>query len=61
MGRNYDLIKSYQKAIDLMRGNQFEKIRKQIQTLIDNVRAGKSNNDPANLPADSISPNSDNR
>jgi tetratricopeptide (TPR) repeat protein len=44
MGKKDDAIASYQKVVDLLEGDNLAEARKQVQALIDNVRAGKPNN-----------------
>jgi len=41
--RKDDAIKTYQKVLTLLSGDKSDAARKQIQTFIDNVKAGKSN------------------
>jgi tetratricopeptide (TPR) repeat protein len=58
-GRKEDAIKSYQKVLDQLSGEGLEEARRQAQTLIDNVRAGKSNLTEKNVPATEVNLPSD--
>lgn len=59
MNRSEGAVGAYRKAIDLVKDDRFEEVRRQLQTMIDNVLAGRSNNDPVNVPSDDLSPPSE--
>lgn len=42
--RKEDAIQTYQKALDILQGDRLDAQRKQVQTFIDTVKAGKKNN-----------------
>jgi tetratricopeptide (TPR) repeat protein len=55
--RKDDAIKSYEKVLALMTGDNTDAAKKQVQTFIDNVKAGKSNNITPTEPSSQVSSN----
>ena len=53
--RKSDAIESYQKILSLLSGDNTDAAKKQVQTLIDNVKAGKSNADTTDASAKTTS------